>query len=117
LLPPTSENALFAKFTREHQKRGVRIPLEGESGRRQLMARIVELVGWAFFAVVIVWALVFVAVTWGGQKAVSCVDDRFAAMSVQVTTDRRGHIAERYALGCTFYSYAPPQDPQGYARD
>jgi len=32
------------------------------------MARIVELVGWAFFAVVIVWALVFVAVTWGGRR-------------------------------------------------
>ena len=73
------------------------------------MARIVELVGWAFFAGVLLIALVFLAVTWGGQKAVSCVDDRFAAMSVQVTTDRRvGHIAERHALGCTFYSYAPP---------
>jgi hypothetical protein len=86
------------------------------------MARIVGLVVWAFFArfvlfIVIVWALVFLAVTWGGQKAVSCVDDRFAAMSVQVTTDRRGHIEERHALGCTFYSYAPPQEPQGYPQD
>jgi len=87
------------------------------------MARIVELLGLAFFAgfvllIVIVWALMFLAVTLGGQKAVSCVDDRFAAMSVQVTTDRRGHIEERHALGCTFYSYAPPpQEPQGNARD
>ena len=86
------------------------------------MARIVELIGWTFFAgfvllIVIVWALMFLAVTLGGQKAVSCVDDKFAAMNVQVTTDRRGHIEERHALGCTFYSYAPPQEPQGYARD
>jgi hypothetical protein len=55
------------KFAREQQKRGGRIPLEGESGRRQLMARIVGLLGWAFFAgFVLLIALVFVAVTWGG---------------------------------------------------
>jgi len=81
------------------------------------MARIVGLVVWAFFAGFVLLIVIVFAVTWGGQKAVSCVDDRFAAMSVQVTTDRRGHIEECHALGCTFYSYAPPQEPQGYARD
>jgi hypothetical protein len=85
------------------------------------MARIVGLLGWAFFAGFVLFiALVFVAVTWGGQKAVSCIPEHAwgpSAMNIEVTTDRRGHIAERHAFGCTFYSYAPPQDPQGNARD
>ena len=66
--------------------------------------------------------LLAVIVGWYAMpNVVSCVDNSMfgegdtppghtPAMSLQVTTDRRGHIEERPALGCTFYSYVPSQD-------
>lgn len=56
--------------------------------------------------------LVLFVQPWGMPNAVSCVEPETAshtpAMSVEVTSNRNGHIVERHALGCTFYFYGPP---------
>ena len=44
-------------------------------------------------------------------NVVSCIDkNAYAppAMSVEVTSNRNGHIAERNLFGCTFYFYDQP---------
>lgn len=83
------------------------------------MGRTQELITWALLgSFVLLVTLMFVAVTFGTPKAVSCVDPNpggdspsghTPAVIVRVTTDRNGHIVERNLFSCTLYFYeAPP---------
>ncbi len=42
-------------------------------------------------------------------RAVACIDAPNPAVSVEVTTNRRGSIDERNILGCTVYWYEGPR--------
>jgi hypothetical protein len=75
------------------------------------MIRIEAILAWGFFAALgVVLALIGVVSVWGMPNVVSCLDKNTygpTAMGVEVTSNRRGHIGERDAFGCTFYFYEP----------
>jgi hypothetical protein len=91
----------------------LRIPLGVLSkSRRRVMIRIEAVLAWGFLAALTVaFVLIGVVSVWGMPNVVTCLDKNAygpTAMDVEVTSNRRGHIVERHALGCTFYFYEPP---------
>jgi len=78
------------------------------------MVRIEALIAWGSLAgFVLLMVLVALALSWGVPDAVACVEpeteSHTPAMSVEVTSNRNGRVAEHDLFGCTFYSYQPPR--------
>ena len=76
------------------------------------MVRIEALLARGFLAALTVaFVLIGVVSVWGMPNVVTCLDKNAygpTPMSVEVTSNRRGHIVERHAWGYTFYCYEPP---------
>ena len=77
------------------------------------MVRVEALVAWgSLVGFVLLMALALLVSAVGAPNAASCIEPRpgprAPAMSVEVTSNRNGHIVERNLFGCTFYFYELP---------
>jgi hypothetical protein len=77
------------------------------------MTRVEQVVATVFLAgFLLLLLLVALVNSTGMPNVVACVEPETAshtpAMSVEVASNRNGHIAERNLFGCTFYFYDPP---------
>jgi hypothetical protein len=73
------------------------------------MPRVERLVTYGALLALVLLMFVFGLGMEYGIKAVSCVEERTPALSVEVTAARAGHVAEYRVLGCSFYAYEAPR--------